>query len=162
MWCERVVRNLADAKEALGEQVIDYVDVEWDECKSVLKKHTRGGEPVRVLLPSAQRLRHGDVLLEEQNRAIVVNVLPAPMVVVRPPDATSLAILALELGNLHWPTQIAVGEVIFPPSEVALDALKRLGLPWTLEDRRFEPQTLVATNGVNVAAALQVIRGGKS
>ena len=157
MWCERVLRNLAEVDS--NSKRIDYIDIHWDECKSVLKSRSRAGEEVRVLLRPPDRLRHGDVLHEDAARLLVVNVLPCPVIVVRPPDARAMGALALELGNLHWPTQITDSEIIFPPGDEALETLQKLGgLPHTQETRRFAPLPVPA-GAVNVADTFHVIRG---
>jgi hypothetical protein len=53
MWCERVIRSCpATPATDWGGRILDWVDVQWNGCGRVLKKQTRGGQPVRVLLPS--------------------------------------------------------------------------------------------------------------
>ena len=74
-----------------GNKTADVVDVAWNACGRVLKSYTRGGQPVRVLLPPGQRLHHGDVLFEDQTTAIVVNVPACELVVARPADAATAA-----------------------------------------------------------------------
>lgn len=162
MWCERIVRNLAESDGQADGREIDYVDIDWDECKSVLKKRSRGGQEVRVLLPHPQRVRHGDVLFEDESRTVMVNVIPCEVIVVRASDAQGMGILALELGNLHWPTQIGGDEVIFPPDDAAIDVVKKLGMTWRTEQRRFEPRMVEVASDVKVSQDIRVIRGGST
>lgn len=159
MWCERVLRNAAlEAPAHWAGRDVDAVDVAWDECRHVLKKRSRGGEEVRVLLPADRRVRHGDVLYEDDTRAIIVNVLPCDVIVARPDSARSAAELALELGNLHIPTQITEGEIIFLEDESAIEALGKRRVEWRREQRRFEPMQVIAMAGVRRAGNFRVIR----
>lgn len=160
MWCERVLKNVADG-DALAGRAVDCVDIGWDQCRSTLKSRSRGGEDVRVLLPRGQNLRHGDVIYDDGARAVVIHVLPCELIVVRSDDVRLLAELALELGNLHWPTQVTDDEILFVEEDNALNAVRRLGLTWTRETRRFEPIPILAT-AVRTADAFRVIRSAAS
>lgn len=160
MWCDAIVRNAADNEEFAG-RMVDYVDIQWDQRRSTLKARSRGGEEVRVLLPRGQTLRHGDVLFEDGVRAVVINVLPCEVVVVRSADPRLMAKLALELGNLHWPTEVTETELILLEGEEATSAAHRLGLEMTLETRRFDPLPVLAT-AVRGPQVIQVLRSSNS
>lgn len=156
MWCERVVRNASDGA-ALAGRAVDYVDIGWDQCRSTLKARSRDGEQIRVVLPRGQTLRHGDVLFEDDARAIVVNVMPCELIVVRCDDPRRLAELAFDLGNLHWPTQVTNDEILFVEEENALAAAEHLGLIWMRETRQFDPRPILAT-AVRTAESVRMIR----
>jgi urease accessory protein len=158
MWCESIVRNAREGED-LGGRAVDYVDIQWDQCRSTLKARSRGGEEVRVLLPRGQTLRHGDVLFEDDRHAVVVNVLPCEVVVVRSPESRLMAELALELGNLHQPTQVGENELAFLEDPQALAAAQRLGLEVTRELRRFEPLAVLVAM-VRPAQRIQILRPG--
>lgn len=160
MWCERIVRNAAGG-EGLAGRAVDWVDIAWDQCRSTLKARSRGGEEVRVLLPRGQTIRHGDVLFEDESRAIVVNVMPCELIVARSDDRRVFAELAWELGNLHWPTQVTDDELLFVEDESAMAAVQRLGVTWTRQTRRFDPLPVLATE-VRTAPAIRVIRSASS
>jgi len=159
MWCERVIRNVPDGNFA-GKDV-DFIDICWDECRSVLKKRSRAGEEVRVLLDRKERLRHGDMLFEDERRAMVINVLPCEVIVVRSESAEALANLAFDLGNLHWPTQIAESELIFIEEEKAMQAVERSGLTWSRQSRRFDPLP-VGVTPLRVSDNVQILRSRDS
>lgn len=170
MWVERIQGNMVDgAGGAAGAEApegtvgrdpreVDFVDVPWDECGRTLKKRSRGGEEVRVLLPPGQRLRHGDVLFEDASRRVVVNVPPCEVIVARPAGQREAAVLALELGNLHWPAQVTEAEVLFVEDGPPMEVLRQLNVAWSRELRRFEPAPVSAGPGVKVSASFQVIR----
>jgi hypothetical protein len=66
--------------------------------------------------------------------------------------------LALELGNLHVPTQITDDEILFLEDESALEALAKRCVRWQREQRRFEPMEVIALPGVRRASGLRIIR----
>jgi urease accessory protein UreE len=156
MWCEAIVRNAAKDDNFAG-RTVDYVDIQWDQRRSTLKARSRGGEEVRVLLPRGHALRHGDVLFEDQMRAVVINVLPCEVMVVRSAEPRLMAELALELGNLHWPTEVTETEIIFLEGEEAIAAARRLQLETSHEMRRFDPLPVLATV-VRNGQAIRILR----
>lgn len=158
MWCEAIVRNAQGEKE-FGGRAVDYVDIQWDQRRSTLKARSRGGEEVRVLLPRGQTLGHGDVLFEDEARALVINVLPCELIVVSSQNPRLMAELALELGNLHWPTQVTEMELIFLESDESLAAAQRIGLEISRQVRRFDPLPVLATN-VKATHPIQILRPG--
>lgn len=160
MWCEAIVRNAAEDEDFAG-RTVDYVDIQWDQQRSTLKAQSRGGEEVRVLLPRGQALQHGDVIFEDQTRAVVVNVLPCEVIVVRSGEPRRMAELALELGNLHWPTEVTETELIFLEGEEPTAAAHKLGLEITFEIRRFNPLPVFATT-IGGAQNIRVLRSGDS
>jgi len=140
------------------DRAVDPVDLGWFECAGVLKKQTRGGEPIRVILPRGETLRHGDVVFEEASRVIVINVLPCEVIVVSAAGKKDMATLALELGNLHLPTQLGDGELIFIEDGPALEVLDRLRLPWRKEVRRFEPTPVRSAPIAKLAGDFRIIK----
>lgn len=158
MWCEAIVRNAAEQCDFAGRK-LDYVDILWDQRRSTFRGRSRDGEEVRVLLPRGQILRQGDVLFEDSGQALLVNVVPCELIVVRSDNTRLMAVLGLELGNLHWPTQVTEEEILFPESEDALEAARRLGLDWTTETRRFEPLEITSAR-VSGSPAIRILRLG--
>ncbi|MDB5289425.1 MAG: urease accessory protein UreE [Phycisphaerales bacterium] len=160
MWCENILRNAAD--DARGQwpgRDVDVVDVAWHECRNVLKKRSRGGEEIRLLLPPGQTPRHGDVLFEDSRRVVAIEVIPCDVIVVRPASTRDAAAIALELGNLHVPTQITETEIIFIEEKSALEVLEKWNAAFARENHRFEPTPIIATPGVRMAGNFKIIRG---
>ena len=51
---------------------IDWLDLSWQECRQrALRKRTRGGRDVRLLLRLGVMLRHGDILRRGQDLIVV-------------------------------------------------------------------------------------------
>jgi urease accessory protein UreE len=158
MWVERVAGNVAHGL-SLAPGPVDYLDIRWDECGRLLKSRTREGRPIRVLLPPGNQLRHGDVLSDNNDPCqVIVNVLACDVIVARPTNPRDMSVLCLELGNLHWPTQVTDAEVLFIEDGPPMAVLEQLKVPWNREPRRFEPTPIGAGPGVQVAPGFKVIR----
>jgi urease accessory protein len=112
-----------------------------------------------VLLPPGSQLRHNDVLVDDTDpRQVIVHVLPCDVIVARPANARDMALLCLELGNLHWPTQITEADVVFVEDGPPLAILEQLKTPWARESRRFEPTPIGTAPGVQLAPGFKVVR----
>ena len=162
MWVERVLRRGFDAARDAEGRAVDYLDLLWDECRRVVKGTTRGGEPVRVLLPAGEAVRHGDVLRDDPGGVVVVNVRPCEVVVATPLTFQQAAELALRLGNLHHPTQVGEAEIAFIAAGPALAAAAEAGVGWTVQQRVFEPGVIETTEGPTLASGFAVIRSGEA
>jgi urease accessory protein UreE len=133
MWCENVLENIAGTPAVdRAERNIDLVDLEWHECSGLLKKQTRNGEPVRVL--------------------------PCEVIVATPANDRQAVTLALELGNLHHPTQVGNGELIFIEAEQVTRVLQVMKIPCKKEIRRFEPTIVTSVPAANVAGNFRLFR----
>jgi urease accessory protein UreE len=163
MWCERVIRNCAGQSEAdWGGRTVEWVDIEWNECGRLLKKQTRSGQPVRVLLPPGQKISHNDVIFESATHAIAIHVMPCEVVVAGVSNAVKMAALALELGNLHLPVEIRPGQLLFIEDGPAMEVLDALQIQFTREVRRFEPMKVISSPSVEVSPTLRTIIRSKN
>ena len=159
MWCERILGNISELPASvLSTRVMDRLDLQWNECRPVLKKRTRGGEEIRLLLPSPMRLRHGDILHDDGSRMIVVELLESEVMVAGPAALRVMAELTLELGNLHWPVELTETRVIFEQHESAMAVLENLQVPWSVQVRRFSPVEPLAMPKTTVGRSLQIVR----
>jgi urease accessory protein UreE len=155
MWCERVIRNCDGLPAGCwGGRTVDWVDIEWNECGRLLKKQTRSGEPVNVVLPPGQMLRHHDIIYEEAEKAIAINVLPCEVIVAPVLDWREMAMLALELGNLHVAVQLDYMEIAFIENEAALLLMSAMQIPWVRHVRRFQPVQILSAPPTEVALEL--------
>ena len=160
MWCDRVIRNIAEARRERCSGRADRLRRSgMAPIRPALKARSRGGEEIRIVLGAGARLRHGDVIFEDESRLVAVNVKACELIVVRPGDSKIAAILALELGNLHWPTQIAESEIIFREAPQTLAILEKLNVHGTKETRRFQPSDVIGGPMARLSNSLQVIRG---
>jgi len=119
----------------------DWLDLTWFDCtQRVLRKRTRSGELLRILLPVGVSLRQGDVLVRSAERVVAVHQIVSEVLVARPMDGGALARLALDLGNLHLPVQVAGSSLIVLDDGPTRAALERHGVEFVTESRRFEPE----------------------
>ncbi|MBV8780399.1 MAG: hypothetical protein JO353_03290 [Phycisphaerae bacterium] len=119
---------------------IDWLDLTWRQCaRRAIDGKTRGGREVRIVQRLGQWLKHEDVLWQADAHAIVLNVLPDLVLVGKPDNPKSLAVLLYEIGNLHEPVQIE-GEWIIAPADGPIEAaFAQAGVAFDLQTRRFEP-----------------------
>lgn len=148
MWCENVLRNIATSSAESDGREFDHVELEWSECRNVVKKLTTRGEPIRILLPPGEQLRHGDVIHENEERIVLVRVLPCDVIVADVPDPHQLAVLAMELGNLHLQADVGATGITFVEDEAAMRVLDAMKIHWRRERRRFEPTKIISMPGV--------------
>lgn len=164
MLCDRVLRNVYDAGPSEASVPIDPVEVAWHELdRRALRKTTRAGRLLRILLPPGGVLRHGDVLAEDERGrvVVVVDVPETEVLVARPRTFEETGVLALELGNLHVPTQVTpAGELLFVPDGPVEALLSRLGVPHDRQVRRFEPRYVEAAPVVALSAGFAVVAPG--
>lgn len=83
-------------------------------------------------LKAAQLLRHGDGLLLNDGRLIVVHALPEKLMLVRGKDRRHLLALTWQIGNRHLAAQIADDHLLIRHDPVIAHMLR--GLSATVED----------------------------
>ena len=158
MWSEKVLRNCQGmTDDQWGGRVVERVEIEWHECGRLLKKQTRGGEPIRVLLPPGKAFGHNDVVFEDDHRAIVIDVIPCELIVARVEEFQIAAILALELGNLHLPVEVRDREVIFLEDGPVMAILEQRNIPWSREVRRFAPTPITSAPAVKISKDFRTV-----
>jgi urease accessory protein UreE len=79
-------------------------------------------------------------MIRDEQIVIAVNALPATVLVAPIPDGLLAARVALELGNLHVPVEIGAGQIVALPDGPTEAVLRRHGVPFRTELRRFEPE----------------------
>jgi urease accessory protein len=139
MLCDRVLYNIGS--EPRADLAIDWLDLTWFDCtQRALRKRTRGGVDVGILLPVGQTPRHGDVLHRNEECIIAVDLLPAEVWVASPRGVEQMGRLAIELGNLHVPAEVAGEEMVLIPDGPVEAVLKRVGVSYRRDIRRFVPE----------------------
>ena len=83
--------------------------------KGFSAKKTRQGVDVAIkFLREGQRLREGDILYEDGEKAIVVNVLETEAIVITPTSMLEMGTVCYEIGNKHIPLFIQEDKVLLP------------------------------------------------
>jgi urease accessory protein len=138
--CERVLGNLDDDDfaDARLTRELDAVALTWQECaKRFQRKQSMGGRDVGLLLPVGTRLRHGDVVHVTPGFLVYVSVIPCNVFVIDTGEPRALVRIAYELGDLHWPIEMARDGLIMPADEMMEGFLGERWISFRRESRRF-------------------------
>jgi urease accessory protein len=76
-----------------------------DTARRRLHVATDRGTDCAIMLPRAERLSNGAVLLLESDRAVVVRLKEAEWLSLLPRDAAAALELGYFAGNMHWPVR---------------------------------------------------------
>jgi len=157
MVFERILGNVAQAPRLLPTQQEDILELSWFECpRRAMRKRSRFGRDIALLMPPGTVLRHGDILLDDTQTRLVIEVLPSEVLVVMPRSVTEFGRLAFELGNLHVPAELHHDEIRVSPDGPVIEVIERLGVPSELRSCRFQP--IFAAGGVTLSPSLQIVR----
>ncbi|MBC9932319.1 urease accessory protein UreE [Chitinophaga qingshengii] len=104
---------------SLEGRTIDPLLLEWFETtKRIQRKHTQQGMEIAIrFLKEGQRLRIGDILYMDDNRAVVVDIIPSDAIVVTPRSLLEMGSVCYEIGNKHLPVFIQDDQVLMPFEE---------------------------------------------
>jgi urease accessory protein UreE len=138
----------------------DEIEIAWWELdRRAFEKRTLAGLTARVLLPRDVDLRHGMILAgKHKGIRIGIRVKPCEVLVVTPPDASAMGLLALELGNLHIPTEIINDTLRTVPDGPAEQAINELGLIFERQVVRFHPRRCAGAPQVLLSGSFRVVR----
>lgn len=108
---------------------VDYLMLEWHETtKRIFRKKTNGGiEIAAKFLGTEHRLQKDDVLFADEQRLVVVDILPCDCLVIRFADALQLANICYEIGNKHLPLFMQDGMLLTPADKPVMRLLKAQG-----------------------------------
>ena len=130
--CDAVLDNIYaegfEARYARGDggggRAQDEVSFAWTEAhRRFLRKSSRAGREVGILLPLGTRLREGDLLFADRQLLLIARLLPTPLLVVTCPHPRRLAEWAYKLGEEHWPIEIRDdGRTLLLPDDDVLRA----------------------------------------
>lgn len=100
-------------------RVVDYLEIEWFEStKRIQRKKSKNGQEVAIkFLKEGQRLKHGDVVYADDQKIIVVDIIPCDAIVVKPKSLLEMGSVCYEIGNKHLPMFIQNDEVLIPFEE---------------------------------------------
>jgi urease accessory protein len=159
MFCQHILGNVEDETSpfASSSRRHDELEIRWWEMdRRALRKFSRSGREVRLLLPLGQALSDGDVLIDEGETIVVVRVAPAEVLVIRPRDMTEMGLVALIAGNLHAPAQVVDGEILIAPDGPIEAALAELDIACEREVRRFCPRRCAGMPMLLVSSEFEV------
>ncbi|NLR81570.1 urease accessory protein UreE [Chitinophaga eiseniae] len=117
MIIEKIAGNIASM--ATGNRKVDLLQLEWYEMtKRIQRKHTQGGLEIAIkFLKEGQRLHQGDILYMDDEKVVVVDILPSDAIVVTPRSLLEMGSVCYEIGNKHLPVFIQNDQVLIPFEE---------------------------------------------
>jgi urease accessory protein len=115
---------------------IDAVSFDWFESgRRVMKKTSSAGEEIGLRL--SEPLRDGDILYEDETRAIVAALSPCELIRVAVRDMREMGRVCFELGNRHLTLAISEDNVKTPYDAPTFEYLTRLGFNCTRVKEKF-------------------------
>ncbi|NLR61394.1 urease accessory protein UreE [Chitinophaga polysaccharea] len=117
MIVEKIAGNIAST--VTGNRKVDLLQLEWYEMtKRIQRKHTQDGLEIAIkFLKEGQRLQHGDILYMDDEKVVVVDILPSDAIVVTPRSLLEMGSICYEIGNKHLPVFIQNDQVLIPFEE---------------------------------------------
>jgi len=114
---EKIAGNVANF--STGTRVRDPLQLEWFEtAKRLLRRHTQGGQEVALrFMREAPLLQQGDIVWMDDKKAIIIDILPAAAIVLKPATMKDMAAVCYEIGNKHLPLFLEGNEVLVPYEE---------------------------------------------
>lgn len=113
-----VTQAIRNCKSEEIEKHIDYLYIEWYQVeKRIQRLVTADGVPIAIrFLGKGQSLKDGDILYEDQQKIIMVSILPCEVIAFIASDMSTLGLVAYEIGNKHIPL-FAEGNSLYMPYE---------------------------------------------
>jgi urease accessory protein len=112
----------------LSRQTIDTITLDHQaRHRRRMAMTSDGGLRFLLDLPDAVHLQHGDGLVLEDGRVVLIKAAPEPLVEVRARDGRHLAALAWQIGNRHLEAQIETDRILIRRDHVIAAMLAGLG-----------------------------------
>ncbi|MCM3710602.1 urease accessory protein UreE [Sporosarcina luteola] len=138
MLIEKIIGNIGDTEEIPGKR-IEWVELEWEELsKRILRTETTEGTDVALRINQEEPLKYGDLLFEDDNRAIAIRTKMEQVIVIRPKDIVEMGKAAFELGNRHTPALIEKDEIVVRADHTLAPLLDEVGVDYETTERRFK------------------------
>ncbi|WP_339226186.1 urease accessory protein UreE [Oceanobacillus sp. FSL K6-2867] len=144
MFCNEILGNSFEDGLSLDNEELngfETIELEWDECaKQILRKETNLGREIGISLSHQPSLRHGDILIRDNENTVAVYVKPCKVLVISPQSTKELGLVCYELGNRHLPLEVTNdGKVILLPDDPTELLLDKLHVKYEKQTRRFQP-----------------------
>ena len=144
MLAEQVLGNIKDYP--VGERIVDKVYLEWYEVdKKVQRKGTEAGEEIGIRLDS--HLHEGDILYADEEKVVVVEILPCELTRVEVNTMQEMGRLCFELGNRHLSLSIQEHIVSIPYDEPTFLYLEKMGFTPQKVNSKFTHFTVCHAHG---------------
>lgn len=117
MVISEIIGNRADVP--LDGLSIELLQLEWFEtAKRIQRKMTTGGMEIAIrFLKEGQCLRQGDIIYKDEEKAVIVDIMPCEAIVISPASMLQMGRICYEIGNKHLPAFIQEDQVLVPYEE---------------------------------------------
>ncbi|MDY3875124.1 MAG: urease accessory protein UreE [Megamonas funiformis] len=152
MIIEHIIGNISDKN--IDKYNIDYVNIEWYECQKKIHRLTSSkGRDVAISLDKETQTRgldDGDILyIDDDNTAIIVDILPAKAIIVKPKDVQEAIHCAYEIGNRHTPFFYAddTKKTFAIPYDIPFETLlNKMHVTYAVQDIKFLTKYRISQN----------------
>ena len=146
MVIEKIIGNIKSF-DVKGRK-LQYVDLEWFEFdKKLIKKDLSESESIGIKIDDDYKLQEGDVLFEDENRIIVLQMLPCDLTVVKVNSMKAMGRLCFELGNRHLSLAIEDDKVSVIYDQPTFEYLEKLGFAPEKITGKFKNYTVCHAHG---------------
>lgn len=136
MIVKEVKQNINKLPESL-QQKKEYVYLENEAlAKRIHHVTTDQGTELSVRLEPGKHLHVGDILYQDDEKVIVVEVLPEDVLIITPESLHDMGVIAHELGNRHLPAQFIGEEMMVQYDYLVEHLLEHKELPYRREKIR--------------------------
>ena len=144
MIAENILGNISDYP--VNDRRIEKLVLEWYELeKKLMRKRTDSGEEIGIRMSG--HMKDGDILYADEQRVIVIDVLPAELTVIPVSTMQEMGRLCFELGNRHLSLSIGENEVSVPYDEPTFLYLAKLGFKPEKKKEKFTHFTVCHAHG---------------
>lgn len=144
MLIQKIIGNIKDFP--IGTRRIEKVYLEWFELeKKLMRKTLESGEEVGIRLlddDSHNNLQDGDVLYVDEERIVVVELLPSELTEIEIHSIKEMGYLCFEIGNRHLSLSIEDDKVTIPYDEPTFEYLVKLGFCPVKVEKKFSHFTV--------------------
>ena len=122
----------------INDRIIDMLHLEWYETnKRILHKSSTSGIKLTLkFLKEDPSFTDGDIVFENDERIVVIDILPVASIVIKPLSMFRMASLCYEIGNKHLPLFIEGEEVLVVYEEPLFRWLSASGFDPSREIRK--------------------------
>jgi urease accessory protein len=139
MIFEKILRR---QPEGISGKLIETVPFEWFERNNkIVKKVSSGGTDIGLKL--SEPLCDGGVLFEDEDKVIVLSLLPCELTRVGVSSAWEMGRACFELGNRHLPISIGDMTVSTPYDRPTYEYLEKSGFHCERVTEKFTPEVIV-------------------
>ncbi|RGQ07512.1 urease accessory protein UreE [Megamonas rupellensis] len=151
MIIEHIIGNISDKN--IDKSNIDYVNIEWYECQKKIHRLTSSkGRDIAINLDKETQtkgLDDGDILYINDDTAVIVNILPAKAIIVKPKDEQEAIHCAYEIGNRHTPFFYAddTKKTFAIPYDIPFETLlNKMHVTYAVQDIKFLTKYRISQN----------------